>query len=198
VFKATRRPDAKRQAQTKVKRFYTVFGLFVFLAVLVFGKLLYLQVIDSGNLKQKARQLRNPSLVLYNRGRILDRRGVILAQDTLLYDVYAHPRYYWKAKPKQIAQALSPILNIPYHKLATKLSEPEATIGVVKNLHKAIIDRILEARITLPRLDAKTKQPILGENGEVLTSHIPIQSLVWIFLVKPFEIIPKARWLLIF
>lgn len=173
----TRKKLAGESPFAKVSRFYILFGVFTFLAVCVIGKLLYLQIFESESLKNKAKLSRNQSVVLFNRGRILDRNGVILAQDTLLYDLFAHPRYYWKATPEQIAGALSPALKMPVSLLTDKLTENNSTIGIVKNLHKTVVDQIRDARVELIKIDSKTKQPIIGDDGHPLKARIPVPGL---------------------
>lgn len=170
-------PSPAESPLKKVSRFYWVFALFFVLGVLVIGKLIYVQCVDAEYLTNKARKIRNQSVVLFNRGRILDRRGVILAQDTLLYDLFAHPAYYWKAKPNQIAAALAPILKMPSKTLQAKLVEDETTIGIKKNLHKTVIDQILAARIEIEKVNEKTKELLRGEDGQVLTRKIHIPGL---------------------
>ena len=120
-------PPASGKVRGGSGRFRFVFAcLFLIVAMMVL-KLFYLQVIDAHNLKKKAQSSRNQSLALYSRGRILDRNGMTLAQDTILYDLFAHPRYYWKATPQQIAEVLGPIIAQPVDKLTTKLAEPYFT-----------------------------------------------------------------------
>ncbi|MBY0402842.1 MAG: penicillin-binding protein 2 [Cyanobacteria bacterium] len=168
----------KTSGTLNVPRFYFLFSLFALLGLLVMGRLLYIQLVDAENLQHKARLIRNQSMVLFNRGRILDRRGVILAQDTLLYDLFAHPRYYQKTPPKQIAHALSPVLKIKEETLIDKLSEPGlSTIGVIKNIHKNVVDQILKTRLDTLKLNSKTMQPIIGEDGRPLIAKIPIPGL---------------------
>ncbi len=140
-------------------------------------KLLYLQVWDAEELKKKAQRSRNHSLALFNRGRILDRNGVILAQDNVLYDIYAHPRYYWKLKPHQIASALSPVLSIPVDQLTQKLSEPPSTIGVKKNVPKELVETIQQLRIPVPKIDPKTQRQIHGKDGRPLVDQVRISGL---------------------
>lgn len=168
--------DVRKQRQFN-GRFAVLIALFVVLILVVLGRLLYLQVWDSRDLSRKAQMSRNHSLVLYSRGRVLDRNGVILAQDIFLHDMYAHPRYYWGVKPAEIAQALSPLLNIAPDVLTEKLSQPASTITLVKNLHTATAHKMMKAKITRLRLDEKTGEPVTGEYGQVLTYQIPVPGL---------------------
>ncbi len=156
---------------------------FVFLALTVFmlaiiAKLMYIQLWDAPKLKRQAQISRLQTVALYNRGRILDRKGVILAQDTILYDLFAHPQYYWKATPQQIADVLAPILKMAVPDLALKLAEPDlSTIGVAKNLHKSIVEKIHQARLVMKAVDAKTKQVITDDEGHVVTHRVALPGL---------------------
>ncbi len=185
-----RRRAPKKPNHAKVWRFYVVFFLFLGITLGIVGKLLYLQVVESDALKQKVRQARSQSVVLFNRGRVLDRNGVILAQDTLLYDLFAHPRYYGKFTPAQIAQGLSPALDLPVEVLTQKLSEPYSTIGVIKNIHKTVVDQIRETRLELVRVDKKSKQPLRNKDGSIVTSQLSIPGLD--FVRKPVRNYPQG------
>lgn len=158
-------------------RFRLVLTLLMLVAAAIAAKLFYIQVIDADNLAKKARQSRNQALTLYNRGRILDRNGMILAQDTLLYDLFAHRKYYWGAKPQEIAAALAPALQAEPDKLADKLSEPYDTVGVKKNLTREEVEAISEIRMPRLALDPKTQEPLLDDAGRPIVKKIPLPGL---------------------
>jgi len=159
-------------------RFFLVFGLLALIVGMVVCKLLWIQVVDSGNLSKKARQARQQTLSLFNRGRILDRNGVVLAQDTLVYDIFAHPKFYYKATPLQIAQAIGPILNLPVDPLAKKLANDGlTTIGVKKNVPKPIVEAIKKARIPMIAVDSKSKKILYGEDGKPVIRNTRVPGL---------------------
>ncbi len=169
---------AERETAKKVWSFNLVFVLFGLLGLGILCKILWIQMIEADMLQRKAQLTRNQSVVLFNRGRILDRRGVILAQDTLLYDLFAHPAYYAKAKPEQIAKALSPFVSLELSKLTEKLKDRYSTIGVTKNIHKSKVDIIKKVRIAIPRLHPKHNTPLFDEKtGAPLMQNIPIPGL---------------------
>lgn len=159
--------SSRRKGLNRLRALAVFAGLLLIAAAIVF-KLLFIQVIDAGNLKRKAQHYRNHSLSLYHRGRIVDRNGLVLAQDTTLYDIFAHKDYYYEATPAQIAKALSPILNKPMDWLTTKLSEPYSTIGVSKNVPREVIDRIGKVRLTIRSED---------EDGKLYTKKIRVPGL---------------------
>jgi cell division protein FtsI (penicillin-binding protein 3) len=175
------RPPEPAEVQVKDRifniRFRWVTIALIFGAILMIGKLFYIQLIDASNLKKRAQMSRTQALTLYNRGRILDRSGVVLAQDTILYDLFAHPKYFFKIKPDQIATALAPVLNMDETKLLKKLSEPYSTIGVRKNLTKDMVERIAKARTPVIALDEKTKKLILDDNGRPMVKQVPLPGL---------------------
>jgi cell division protein FtsI (penicillin-binding protein 3) len=163
--------------QLSAKRFQIVLILLCVIFVAVVGKLFYIQLIDAKNLKKKAQLSRNQALTLFNRGRILDHNGMVLAQDTLLYDLFVHPKYFFKMPVAQIATALSPVLDMDDRKLLEKMSEPYTTIGVKKNLTKPQMEAILAVRTPVIAHDPKTKKLILDELGRPVSRNVPLPGL---------------------
>ena len=146
-------------------------------AAAILCKLFYIQVIDAENLKRKAQLSRASAMTLFSRGRILDRNGAVLAQDTVLHDLFAHPHYFFKATREQIAAALSPVLGIPEKKLLEQLYKPYSTIALKKDLKKAEVERISKARLAVPAVNEKTRQPVLDKDGRQIIRHVPIPGL---------------------
>ncbi len=189
------KPKSKRPSPFSHKdypgRFKLVFFILALMGAVIVGKLFFVQLINAGELQKKARQSRNQSLSLFNRGRILDKNGITLAQDTFLYDLYAHPQYYFKIEPKQMAKALAPILSISEPKLLKKLQQPYSTISLKKNITKAMVDKINDARIELPLIDDETgKQAIDEETGKLLTKQVKVPGLD--FSKKPVRNYPQG------
>lgn len=163
--------------QMGAKRFRIVVGILAFIMICMIGKLFYIQLIDSKNLKKKAQLSRNQALTLYNRGRILDRNGMVLAQDTILYDLFVHPQYFFKMPVKQIATTLAPALEMDEAKLLEKLSEPYSTIGVKKNLTKPEMEKVLALRTEVIAHDPKTNKLILDEKGRPIVQKVRLPGL---------------------
>lgn len=159
------------------KRFRLILlGLLVVMAAILV-KLFYIQVIDAGNLKKKAQLSRSSAMTLYSRGRILDRNGTILAQDTVLYDLFAHPSYFFKTSKQQVADSLAPALKTTEKNILEKLNKPYSTISLDKNLTKADVEQISKARMPVSAINPKTKKPILDDNGHPLIRQMPIPGL---------------------
>lgn len=170
-------PPEETQARVYNARFRFIAMALVVVAAAILGKLFFVQLIDAGHLKHKAQLSRNQALTLYNRGRILDRNGAILAQDTILYDLFAHPKYYHGIKQEQIAEAMAPVLKMDQAKLQTILSEPYTTIGIEKNLTKDDVDRISKLRLEVIAHDEKTGKLVLDDDGRPVTRKVPIPGL---------------------
>lgn len=171
----TRRPHQskselyQRQVHRNARRFKIVW-LFV---LLFFGFILFkladIQIVNAQKYQKKAKNSHSQSMVLYNRGRILDRNGVVLAQDTILYDVFAHPRYYYKTSPATLAAILAPLLGEPEAKLLKKLQLPYETISLKKNITKPEALRI--QALKLPGIDIPRKMIRRYPQGR-LASHL--------------------------
>jgi cell division protein FtsI (penicillin-binding protein 3) len=169
--------DLMPRSQFSLGRFRKVAIVLVLILVAILSKLFYIQLIDASNLKKKAQLSRNQALTLFNRGRIMDRNGVILAQDTILYDLFAHPGYFYGIPRQDVARSLSPVLNMADTDLQKKLNEPYSTIGIQKNLTRHMVERI--AGVRMPRLayDPKTKKLLLNDAGRPLTRQVPLPGL---------------------
>jgi cell division protein FtsI (penicillin-binding protein 3) len=175
-----RLPDPSTvESQTRVynTRFRIVALGLALIALAMLSKLFYIQLLDAGNLKHKAQLSRSQALTLYNRGRILDRNGAVLAQDTILYDLFAHPKYYHDIKTEQIAAALAPVLKTDEIKLQARLDEGFTTIGVQKNLTKDDVDRLNKLRVEVIAHDEKSNKLILDDEGRPVTRKVPIPGL---------------------
>jgi cell division protein FtsI (penicillin-binding protein 3) len=169
--------DVMPKAQFSLKRFRWILLVLGFIGAAVLAKLFYVQLIDAGNLKRKAQLARNQALTLFNRGRILDRNGVVLAQDTILYDLFAHPSYFYGIPRDQIATALAPIVNQNEAVLQKKLNEPYSTIGLEKNLTRPMVEKIADIRMPKLILNPKTNKLLLDANGHPLSRNIPLPGL---------------------
>lgn len=159
----------QKQLNERVRRFKVIWIVLLAIFVAVILRLLYVQVIRAGWYTQEAAKHRSQSSVLFHRGRILDRNGVILAQDSVLYDVYAHPRYYRKTTPEEIAQALAPILHKPVAKLTNQLKKPYDTIAIAKDLQKE--QALAIRKLKLSGLDVPKKMVRRYPQGH-LASHL--------------------------
>ncbi|MFN8614453.1 MAG: penicillin-binding protein 2 [Vampirovibrionales bacterium] len=102
-------------------------------------RLAYLQIIMGPELHRKASASRSHAISLYHRGTIVDRHGLVMAQDQVLYDAFAHPDYFGKATPTQIAKAIAPVLNVPLPRLIESMNRPLSTIRLGSNLSRETV-----------------------------------------------------------
>ncbi len=142
-----------------------ILGLLVFAIAL---KLAELQVFDPNHLKAKAKKMRSSKSLVY-RGEIVDRNGVRLASDAILYDIYAHPRYY-NISPEKMAEKMAPYLEISEYDLYKKLNKIRySTITVAKDIERDTINKIKALKIR--GLDLVKKTDRVYPQGN-LASHI--------------------------
>jgi cell division protein FtsI (penicillin-binding protein 3) len=116
--------EREKWARIRIIMIGTVFGL-LFLTVV--GRSFYLQILQHENLVKKAdKQHQHRVDLTPARGSILDRNGTTLAESIHMDSCYAEPR-----RIKDVdgtAAVLAPILGIPKHELATRLSANKSFI----------------------------------------------------------------------
>ena len=163
------------------------------LFLLMVGQLFNLKVIQGSELRRKAAQSQHRTqLSQVYRGRIVDRNGIVLAQDTLVYDLYMHTRDYKKQPLEQVASLLAKHLNESETEILRKLQLPYPTILLVSNLEKKIVDAIRAERVKVPLLDEKTGQPTLDKHTrQVLLAEERIGGLDP--FQKPLRRYPQGR-----
>jgi Cell division protein FtsI/penicillin-binding protein 2 len=82
-------------------REWVIYGLLIGLSVLILGRLFYLQVINSAELKARGADFQAiRQTMLYERGAIMDAQGNVLAKSVPVKDVYADPRMLDKSIAK--------------------------------------------------------------------------------------------------
>lgn len=158
------------------RRLHLVLAVVALAVVAILGRLFWLQVVEGPELKRRARLSHGNTGQLYHRGKILDRNGVVLAQDTLLYDIYAHPRYFWDLTPRQIANAIAPILKMDADKLRQRLSRRQATITIGRNFSMQQVEAMRALRLTIRE---PVEKPKPGEPAYV-EKHIPLSGLDYV------------------
>lgn len=87
-------------------RLAAIFLLFVAIAVVIFGRLVWLQVIDAQNISDGGDSGRTVTVdVTPRRGTIYDRNGVVLATTVDATNVYCHPHLVPDDKKDELANA---------------------------------------------------------------------------------------------
>ncbi len=150
--------------QKIVQRFF-----FIFLALILIGKMAWLQIIDIEHYKAKALQDRQRKAQVY-RGEILDRNGLKLATDGTVYDIYAHPQYYKEEEtPEDIARLLAPILKMDYMVLLKKLKQNYSIISIKKGVDRESAMQI--RKLPLTAISSPERNIRVYPQGD-LASHI--------------------------
>ncbi len=115
-----------------------------FLFCLLFGRFFYVQILWSEELNYRALdQWTREIPIVAERGKIVDRNGVVLADNTTAYTVFARSN---AVKDKEAAaRLLSDVLNQPQQLLYEKLTKKKASeITMGKKVGKAEISKLSE------------------------------------------------------
>lgn len=115
---------------------------FLFLAVL--GRLLYVQVIWGENLQEKAvDQWTREIPVVAERGKIVDRNGIVLADNDDTYSIFVRNRAV--SSIEEVSRGLSEALDLPYESVYQRLSESKSSeVTVKKQVGKDALNKLLE------------------------------------------------------
>ncbi len=93
-------------------RFGIIFLIFAALAVVIVGRLVWLQIIDAQNISDSGGFDRTVSVdVAPRRGTIYDRNGVVLATTVDATNVYCHPHMVPDGKKDELAKALAQVFG---------------------------------------------------------------------------------------
>lgn len=115
---------------------------FLFLAVL--GRLLYVQVIWGENLQEKAvDQWTREIPVVAERGKIVDRNGIVLADNDDTYSIFVRKRAV--SSIEEVSRGLSEALDLPYESVYQRLSESKSSeVTIKKQVGKEALNKLLE------------------------------------------------------
>ena len=132
------RNEPENEIEKRNKTFDQVVGFlhifFICFMVLLVIYLFFIQVIDVGKYRARARSQR-VGRIFSMRGDIFDRNGIKLATDKVYSDVYAHPADY-DHSPEELAKMLAPILKMPKDALLQKLKKPGPVITLKKDIDR--------------------------------------------------------------
>ena len=124
------------------KRLLTAFVALIAVFVALFGRLIYLQIVDGGFLRAKAAEQWYRDLPLKaTRGKILDANGSVLADSKDVFTLYARPNAV-KDKPAA-AQSIASALGLNYDSVLEKLN---TSVGEVTIKRKIDADVALQLR----------------------------------------------------
>lgn len=123
--------------------------------VVLVARLVYLQVVTSSDLLDRARRQQMFTLRPFiPRRTITDRKGIVLALDRPVYTLFAYPQLFKKSKDDQkespaeeVAAKLAPILRRPADKLLSVLTRDTTSIQVEYWLSEENADLIYNLRL---------------------------------------------------
>jgi cell division protein FtsI (penicillin-binding protein 3) len=173
-------------------RFLLVVLLLILTGLALVYQLFSLQVVRAKDLSQKAEDHWQNARILKTRGRLLDRNGLVLAQDRVVYDLYVHPQYLKGQTPHEIAVALSPYLKQPVPTLEALLNKQYDTITLARDVKKSTKEAIDKLRLAVPLLDEKhDNQPVIGKDGQPIINKVAVNGLDW--FRKTQRLYPQGR-----
>ncbi|MDD2413888.1 MAG: penicillin-binding transpeptidase domain-containing protein [Eubacteriaceae bacterium] len=139
-----KRTHKKTFGEIRINRMLVIMGLFTAALLVIFGKLVYLQVIDSTD--QYARQvdqLVDEVNVKASRGNIYDRNMNVLAQDSSAKAVHIIPKDV--EKPDELAQVLSDQLQVDKTSILNKINQLEDDkVEMKTNVSKDTADQLMK------------------------------------------------------
>jgi stage V sporulation protein D (sporulation-specific penicillin-binding protein) len=116
------------------------------LMVLLAARLVFVQVVRSGSLRQSAIAVRTRMVpVQARRGDIIDRNGEVLADSVDVYSVYANPALV--TDKAATAARLAPILNVPEATLLQRLSQRTLFVWVRRRVTDAAAAAVRAAQL---------------------------------------------------
>lgn len=130
--------------------------ILVCLFIAAFIYLFSLQILDFRHYKAKAASQRySKNFVM--RGQILDRNGVRLATDTTSYNLYAH-REYFDHEPSELAEILSPYLDLPPKTIENSINKGSTVILIKKDVDRQTAEKIKKLGLRELSLDKKNER----------------------------------------
>ncbi|MBD2258922.1 penicillin-binding protein 2 [Pseudanabaena sp. FACHB-2040] len=159
-----RHPDKRRQPQRPERgqkprsplgashrptrlRALIVWGLLMLGIVALGVRLAHLQLVQGPTLIQMARQQQFiPDVPRPARRPIVDREGNVLAVDRIIYTLYAHPQLFKRA-PAEVAEGLSPLLEISQDELLNRFSQQNSGIQLSLDLTPEAAERVRNLRL---------------------------------------------------
>ncbi len=113
------------------KRLFAFLLAITFIFLFVLGRVFYVQIVDGKSLQEKAIDQWTRELpVKAKRGKIVDRNGIVLAENKQTYAVYVRTRVV--DDPEKTANVLSEVLGVEKYKLLEKLGSDSSSEITVK------------------------------------------------------------------
>lgn len=139
----TKRVSARKQKDRSKIKIILILSLFVLAWTGLWGRALYIQVIEGERLAGMAdRQYYSREKITGKRGEIFDRNGVVLAQSVRSKSVYANP--FLIEDRHETAQILSAALEIDYKSVSALLNEKRSFVWVSRKISDRLAHRVNE------------------------------------------------------
>ena len=148
-------------------RFKTIYVTSLILILSLLSKLVYLQVFNASNLKNKAlaRQIKRTN-VMKTRRQIVDRNNRLIAFDKTQYELWGHPKYFRFPGDKsnkrrtieEVVIKLSPILNLDEKLLINKFKNSRDGIRLIDDLNEEQAKNIKDLNISGIDLEIHSKR----------------------------------------
>ena len=148
-------------------RFKTIYITSLILILSLLSKLVYLQVFNASNLKNKAlaRQIKRTN-VIKTRRQIVDRNNRLIAFDKTQYELWGHPKYFRFPGDKsnkrrtieEVVIKLSPILNLDEKLLIKKFKNSRDGIRLIDDLNEEQAKNIKNLNISGIDLEINSKR----------------------------------------
>ena len=152
-------------------RYATILGLFTFLVVLVFGKLLYLQVIKAGEFSEQAMSSRTSYLTIEpRRGTIYDRNGVVLATSVDATTIYVDPTEVTDVN--MTAQILADAIGGEAKDYLEKVTASNTRYSVIKRKADTSVGDAVQQLASERVEEAQAKADEQGSSSESVASGI--------------------------
>jgi len=139
------------------KRFKFLYIFNLLLIFCLFGRLVKLQVFNANDLQRKARLIQSyKTNSLQKRRAIVDRNNRLIAYDKPLYKLWAHPKYFSfpgdsinkVRSTEEVAEILSPILDIKDEILLGKFNEEKSGIKLLDKISEEKAEKIKNLQIS--------------------------------------------------
>lgn len=150
-------------------------GVTLALTLVLQARLAYWQVAHHGELQAMARAQHEQQVELPpNRGRLLDRHGLILASNTPVYSIFASPDQIPAARKPGLAAAIAPVLQMAEPEVLQRLQSNTKFVYLKKRVPAATVERLEALRLEgIGKLQEKQRTYMTGPGGKAsMASHL--------------------------
>jgi len=160
-------------------RFKSIYFISLILILGLLSRLIYLQMFNASNLKNKAlsRQIKRTN-VLRTRRQIVDRNNRLVAFDKTQYELWAHPKYFrflgdktnQRRTIEEVVIKLAPILNLDKKSLLEKFKNTDDGVRLIDDLNEGEAKNIKNLNISGIDLEIQSKR--FYPQGDILSNIV--------------------------